>query len=381
MRNFLSACFTLFAIISSPVIAQDLSAPPPIDIAARGYILRDFASGRVLAERNAHERLEPASITKVMSSYITFKALKEGRLKLDQTLTVPEKAWRAEGSRMFLPLGAQVKVSDLLKGEIIQSGNDASITLAEGVAGSEEVFAQLMNREAQRLGMKESHFVNSTGLPNPQHYTTPYDLSLLANALIRDFPEYYPLYSIKEFVYNNIKQANRNRLLWKDPHVDGIKTGHTEAAGYCLMSSAKRDDMRVVAVVLGTDSDDQRTIESQKLLNYGFQFFETHKLYDTSKVLASLPVWKGTEKSVKVGLTSPIFMTLPRGQYGQVKANIISQQPIIAPIARGQKLGTLRVVLGNTVLGDYPLVAMENVGLANIFSRMWDSLKLMMDKK
>lgn len=381
MRNFFTACLNVLLLMSTLAMAQDFSAPPPLDIAARGYILRDFASGRVLLERNSHERLEPASITKVMSSYVTFKALKEGRLKLDQTLTVSEKAWRAEGSRMFLPLGAQVKVSDLLKGEIVQSGNDASITLAEGVAGSEEVFAQLMNREAQRLGMKESHFVNSTGLPNPQHYTTAYDLSILANALIRDFPEYYPLYSIKEFVYNNIKQTNRNRLLWKDPHVDGIKTGHTEAAGYCLMSSAKREDMRLVAVVLGTDSDDQRTIESQKMLNYGFQFFETHRLYEKDKVLASLPLWKGTSKSVKVGLTAPIAMTLPRGQYAQVKANIISRQPIFAPIVRGQRLGTLRLTLGNTMLGEYPLVAMEDVGLANIFSRMWDSLKLMMDKK
>jgi D-alanyl-D-alanine carboxypeptidase (penicillin-binding protein 5/6) len=355
---------------------QLLPPPPAPDVAARAFVLMDFQSGQVLQAQKPDERVEPASLTKLMTAYITFTALKQGRLKADQTLPVSEKAWRTEGSRMFIKLNTQVPVLDLMKGMIVQSGNDACITLAEGIAGSEDAFVVVMNREAQRLGMKNTHFMNVTGLPHAQHYSTARDLALLAAALIRDFPEYYPLYSIKEFRYNNITQPNRNRLLWQDPFVDGMKTGHTESAGFCLITSAKRSEMRLISVVLGANSDNARTAESQKLLNYGFQFYETYRLYQNGQTIATLPVYKGGENSVKTGFTRAVFLSLPKGHYAHAKISLTSRQPLLAPLSVGQTVGTLTVnVEGKPVL-TVPLESLENVKVAGLFGRTWDSMKL-----
>jgi D-alanyl-D-alanine carboxypeptidase (penicillin-binding protein 5/6) len=277
---------------------------------------------------------------------------------------------------MFIQPNTPVAVDDLIRGMIVQSGNDACITLAEGIAGSEEEFVRRMNLEAQRLGMKNTHFMNATGLPHPQHYTTARDLSLLARAIIRDFPEYYPLYSLKEYKYNNITQANRNRLLWQDPTVDGMKTGHTESAGFCLIASAKRDTRRLLSVVLGTTSESMRASESQKLLNYGFQNFDTHHLYQKGQVVATLPVWKGGENILKAGVAQDFYISLPKGQYARLKASLVSKQPLLAPLAAGQQVGTIRLTLDDQPYAEYPLVALEGVARANFFKRVWDGIKL-----
>ncbi|MBT9613257.1 MAG: D-alanyl-D-alanine carboxypeptidase [Burkholderiales bacterium] len=360
--------------------AADASLLPPVpapDIAARAYLLLDFQSGQVLQAQKADERVEPASLTKLMTAYLTFTALKQGRLKLDQILPVSEKAWRAEGSRMFIQPNTPVRVDDLMKGMIVQSGNDACITLAEGIAGSEEAFVVLMNREAKRLGMSNTQFVNSTGLPHAQLYSTASDLAKLAAAIIRDFPEYYGLYSIKEFTYNKITQPNRNRLLWQDPYVDGIKTGHTESAGFCLITSAKRGEMRLISVVLGTASDNARTAESQKLLNYGFQFYESYRLYQKGQAVATLPVYKGGANLLKAGFTHDVFLTLPKGHYAHAKATLTSRQPLLAPLIPGQAVGTVTVhVEGKPVLS-LTLQALDEVKVAGIFGRAWDSLRLL----
>ena len=374
---------TIFLVLSfccaSLVHAADsqlLPPPPAPDVAARAFVLMDYQSGQVLQAQKPDERVEPASLTKLMTAYITFTALKQGRIKLDQTLPVSEKAWRTEGSRMFIKLNTQVPVSDLMKGMIVQSGNDACITLAEGIAGSEEAFVVLMNREAQRLGMSNTHFMNATGLPHAQHYSTARDLAVLAAALIHDFPEYYPLYSIKEFRYNNITQPNRNRLLWQDPFVDGMKTGHTESAGFCLITSAKRSEMRLISVVLGANSDNARTAESQKLLNYGFQFYETYRLYQKGQTVATLPVYKGSENSVKTGFTRDVFLSLPKGYYAHAKVSLTSRQPLLAPLIPGQVVGTLMVNIEGKPIITLPLQSLENVNVAGLFGRTWDSMKL-----
>lgn len=367
-------------LIATSTYAADSSPLPPVpapEIAARAYLLMDFQSGQVLQAQKADERIEPASLTKLMTAYLTFTALKQGRLKIDQTLPVSEKAWRAEGSRMFIQPNTPVRVDDLMKGMIVQSGNDACITLAEGIAGSEEAFVVLMNREAKRLGMNNTQFVNSTGLPHAQHYTTANDLAKLAAAIIRDFPEHYALYSIKEYTYNKITQPNRNRLLWQDPYVDGMKTGHTESAGFCLITSAKRGEMRLISVVLGTASDNARTAESQKLLNYGFQFYESYRLYQKGQVVATLPVYKGSNNQLKAGFTRDVFLTLPKGHYAHAKATLTSRQPLLAPLTMGQAVGTVTVnVEGKPVLS-LTLQALEEVKVAGIFGRAWDSMRLL----
>ncbi|MDD5329866.1 MAG: D-alanyl-D-alanine carboxypeptidase [Sulfuricella sp.] len=366
---------TLFALLclALPVVAA--AQPPVPEIAARSFLLADFYSGQTLVQRGGDERVEPASLTKLMTAYLTFAALRQGTIQTAQTLPVSERAWRAEGSRMFIQPKTPVTVYDLIRGMIVQSGNDACIALAEGIAGSEEEFVRRMNREAQRLGMSHTHFTNATGLPDPQHYTTAYDLSLLARAIIRDFPEYYPLYSLKEFKYNNITQANRNRLLWQDPTVDGMKTGHTETAGFCLIASARRNT-RLISVVLGTDSDSLRAGESQKLLNYGFQNFDTHRLYQKGQAVATLPVWKGGENALKAGVTQDFYVSLPKGLYPHLKATLVSKQPLLAPISAGQTVGTIRLALDDRPYAETPLVALENVETANFFKRGWDSIKL-----
>ena len=370
---------SLLLALASSVYAQQ--APPPVPpappIAAKAYLLVDFNTGKPLAGHNVEMRVEPASLTKLMTAYLTFTALKQGRIRPHQQVPVSVKAWKMIGSRMFIEPRKPVTVKELLNGMIVQSGNDASIALAEAVAGSEEVFVQLMNREAQRLGLKHTHFVNATGLPDPDHYSTAEDLALLASAIIRDFPKYYELYSQKEFTYNKIKQANRNRLLWTDPTVDGMKTGHTESAGYCLITSAKRGEHRLLSVVLGAASERARAVESQKLLNYGFQFYESFRVQAKDQPVATLEVFKGTSDKVKAGFLDDVYVTLPRGQRSKLKALVESLQPLVAPIKSGQRVGTMKISVDGKPYRELPVVALENVPVAGILGRSWDALRLM----
>jgi len=361
--------------VAAEAVAADI--PPPPVLTVKSYILRDFNSGNIIAEQQGSDRVEPASLTKLMTAYLSFKAVKNGHLQLTQTLPVSVKAWKIEGSKMFVEPNKPVTVDELMHGMIIQSGNDASITLAEGIAVTEDAFADLMNKEAARLGMKNTHYMNATGLPDPQHYTTAYDLSLLASALIQDFPaEYKKFYSTKEYTYNNITQPNRNRLLWLDPFVDGMKTGHTESAGYCLISSAKRGDTRLISVVLGAPTDNARATESQKLLNYGFQFYESTLVYKRGQAINTLKVWKGTERTVAATVPVDLYITLPKGEYSQVKAQVTSKQPLLAPIAAGQEVGTIQFLLNDKKIAEAKLVAAREVAVAGIFGRMFDSIKL-----
>ena len=376
MKIFAFLFILLFSACIEAAPLTSLPLPPPPTIAAKAYLLLDFNSGQALVSEHANDRIDPASLTKLMTAYLAFSAIKQGRLTLSQTLPVSEKAWKTEGSRMFIEPNKPAAVEDLLRGVIVQSGNDACITLAEGIAGSEETFAQMMNQQAQKFGMSNTHFVNSTGLPHPQHYTTARDLSVLAAAIIRDFPQFYPLYSLKEFTYNNITQANRNRLLWRDPDVDGMKTGHTESAGFCLIASAKREQRRLISVVLGTSSESMRALESQKLLNYGFQFFDSARVYQNGQTVTTLPIWKGAQKTVKAGFNQDIHFSFPRGQYEKLKATLTFNQPLLAPLSIGQKVGLVKLTFDGKPVGEYPLVALENVAIANIFGRAWDSMKL-----
>jgi len=367
---------TFFAAASA--LAQNVppAAVPPPSIAAKSYLLLDVLSGQLLVTQNADELREPASLTKLMTAYLTFRALREKLLTPSQMVTVSEKAWRAEGSRMFIEPKKTVSVDELLHGEIVQSGNDAAIALAETVAGSEEGFVERMNQEAARIGMKNTHFVNATGLPASKQASTAADLALLAAALIRDFPEYYPLYSIKEYRYNNITQSNRNRLLWTDPYVDGVKTGFTDAAGYCLIASAKRGPRRLLSVVLGAGSDAARASESQKLLNYGFQFYDTVQLYQNGQAVGSLKVWKGATDTVSAGFVADQYVTLPKGQAPKLKLTMEAVEPLIAPVTKGQRVGVVKVTLDGKPVGDYPLLALTDVPSGSLWSRAWDTIRL-----
>ena len=357
--------------------AHAQQAPVPPSLAAKSWLLLEMGSGQLLTAEKPDDRLEPASLTKLMTAYLTFSSLHKKTLSLQQPLPVSEKAWRTGGSKMFIKVDTQVPVEDLIKGMIVQSGNDACVTLAEGIAGSEENFAQMMNREAQRLGMKNSHFMNSTGLPDPNHYTTARDLSLLAGALIRDFPEEYKkYYSMKEFRYNNITQPNRNRLLYIDPTVDGVKTGHTDAAGYCLISSALRDKRRLLSVVLGTASDNARATESQKLLNWGFLAYEPVPVYTSAQPLAPMRVWKGAQSEVKVGFANDISIAVPKGLGDKVTTQFVPQPRLIAPIQAGQAVGVLKVAVDGKPYGEYTVSALENVELGNIFIRLFHTIRL-----
>ena len=374
----ISRPFALLALglcCATPALAQQAPVPPAL--AAKSWLLLEMGSGQVLTSEKPDDRLEPASLTKLMTAYLTFAALHKKTLALNQPLPVSEKAWRTGGSKMFVRVDTQVPVDDLIKGMIVQSGNDACVTLAEGIAGSEENFAQMMNREAQRLGMKNSSFTNSTGLPDPNLYTTAHDLSLLAGALIRDFPEEYKrYYSMKEFRYNNITQPNRNRLLWIDSSVDGVKTGHTEAAGYCLISSAMREKRRLLSVVLGTKSDSTRASESLKLINWGFVANETATVFSKDQVVSSLRVWKGTQNQVKAGFTADFLIAVPKGYADKVKSDFTAEPKLIAPIDAGQKLGSLKVTIDGKPYGEYPVVALEAVPLAGFFGRLIDTIRL-----
>jgi D-alanyl-D-alanine carboxypeptidase (penicillin-binding protein 5/6) len=368
----------LFVLLLMCLAVSSVSAQQQdISIAAKSYMLSDFQTGQVLAGKNAHERIEPASLTKLMTAYVVFSALKQNQISLNQNIPVSESAWKMIGSRMFIEPTKQVTVDELLRGMIVQSGNDACIALAEAVAGSEANFSNLMNKEAERLGMKNTHFTNSTGLPDPNLYTTAHDLTLLAAAIIRDFPDFYPLYSQKEYTYNNITQPNRNRLLWLDPHVDGMKTGWTKTAGYCLITSAIRDKRRLISVVIGAQSANARSMESQRLLNYGFQFYDTLHLYKKNDSLTTIHLWKGTQNELKAGFDRDVYFTLPKGQADKLKATMEYKQPLIAPVQLGQEVGTVKFTLDDKTVETYPLVALEKVETANIFGRAWDSVKLL----
>ncbi len=371
---FLRVFLALFAILFGS-FAQAQSFTPPV-VAARAWLLLDAGSGQVLAAERPDERVEPASLTKLMTAYLTFSALRQKTISATQQVTISERAWKSTGSRMFVEPNKPVTVDELIHGVIIQSGNDACVALAELIAGSEELFVQMMNREAQRLGLKNSHFMNATGLPDPQHYTTARDLSILATAIIRDFPEYFPIYSQKEYRYNNITQPNRNRLLWQDPSVDGMKTGHTDSAGYCLVATAKRGPRRLLSVVLGTASDTMRAQESQKLLNFGFQFYDSVQLYRKDQVISEFKVWKGTSNSVKAGFPYDFVLSLPHGMASRLKASLVSQQPLVAPIAQGASIGTLQLTLDDKPWASFPIQALEPVPVAGFFGRMWDSVRL-----
>lgn len=376
MSLFRKTALLLVSIaLTGQVLAQQLPVPP--SLAAKSWLLLDVGSNQVLTTEKPDDRLEPASLTKLMTAYLTFAALHKKTLALEQPLPVSEKAWRTGGSKMFIRVDTQVPVEDLIKGMIVQSGNDACVTLAEGIAGSEENFAQMMNREAQRLGMTNSHFMNSTGLPDANHYTTARDLSLLASALIRDFPEeYHKYYSMKEFRYNNITQPNRNRLLFIDPTVDGVKTGHTEAAGYCLISSALRDKRRLLSVVLGTASDNARASESQKLLNWGFISYDAVAVFAKDQEIATLRIWKGAQRELKARLPNDLNIAVPKGYADKVKSEFVAEPRLIAPIEIGHKLGMVKVSIDDKPYGEYPVLALEKIELGNIFIRLFDTIRL-----
>lgn len=377
MAKLVRTVVTVATLLAWPVL---VSAQAPIpsapDLSARGYILIDNDSGKLLAAKNENERLDPASITKLMTAYVTFRAINSGQLSLDDQVLVSEKAWRTAGSRMFIEVDTRVSVEDLLQGMIVQSGNDASVALAEYLAGTEDAFVQLMNQYALELEMRDTQYKNVTGLPSKNHFTSAADIARLARAIISEFPQYYRWYSQKEFTYNGIAQKNRNALLWRDPSVDGMKTGMTDAAGYCLVSSAQRDDMRLVAVVLGTKSSMARTNDSQALLNYGFRFFETRLLYEAGGSVAETRVWKGEMENANLGLTSDLYVTIPRGSYEQLQAKIELPDQVIAPVTRTTLIGRVRIDLDNETLAEANLVALNTINEGTIWQIAKDSVLL-----
>jgi D-alanyl-D-alanine carboxypeptidase (penicillin-binding protein 5/6) len=371
----------LFISLLLPALADALTPQMPVApiLAARSYVLLDYTSNQILVNQNGDARMEPASLTKMMTAYLAFYAINNGTLSLKQNLIVPAAALLSTDgeSRMLLNAGQTVTVDELLHGLIVQSGNDAAITLALGIAGSEAAFVDLMNKEAKRLGMNNTHFANPVGMPNAQHYSSASDLALLAAAIVRDYPQYYPLFKLRNYTFNNVTQANRNRLLWLDPYADGLKTGHTETAGYCLVGSAQRDNHRLISVLLGADSDNLRASESQKLLNFGFQHFDAVLLYQKDQPVASLRIWKGTESQIEVGFRRDRYISIPKGTFAQLKATMETRQPILAPVGNGQQLGVLKLTLGGKPYTELPLVALDSVAQANVFSRGWDSIRLL----
>ena len=368
-------------VLASSTMQQQSKAPlslppPPPNINVKGYVLIDSNSGVIIAEQNMNQRLQPASLTKLMTLYIAFQALKSGQIHLDNKATVSVKAWHTGGSRMFLKEGSEVPVNLLIQGIIVASGNDACVTMAQYIAGTERTFARMMNQTAECLGVKNSHYVDSTGLPQPNHYSTPYDMALLACAIINGFPEYYHFFSQKCLTYNNIKQPNRNRLLWQDTSSDGLKTGHTDEAGYCLVSSAKRNDMRLIAVVMGAPTDSDRTDDSETLLNYGFRFYQTRLLFDANKAIITKRIWLGKEKYINFGLEKPLYATVPVGDCKNLKASLQLNQNLRAPISKGQAYGEITVTLYGNPIAKAPLIALNNDSRAGIFSRTWGHIAL-----
>lgn len=378
MFNRIAITSGLFALLlNSSLLAAPKPIPDPPSLKAESYYLVDFESGQVLAEKDPDKPVEPASITKLMTAYLVDKAIADGDITVDDLVTISEKAWRMKGSKMFVEVGKHVVVADLVKGLIIQSGNDASVALAEHIAGSETAFVGYMNHQAKLLGMKNTQFQNATGWPAKDHYSTARDIAILTAAIIRDYPETYRLYREKEYTYNGIRQFNRNRLLWRDEAVDGVKTGHTEAAGYCLVASAKQGDMRLISVVLGTKSDKVRTSSSKSLLNYGFRFYETHKLYGAEEVLKNTRLWYGEQEQVAVGVGRDIYITIPRGRYRDLDASMDIENEISAPVAEGQELGQLNIKLDGELVVSEKIVATQAVAEGGLVSRALDSIKLM----
>jgi len=376
ITTFVHRLFLLTVLAVAPTAWAEPIIPSPPQLAAKSYVLMDAASGKVLVENAGDERLPPASLTKLMTAYIATLEIKKGQISESDMVTVSEKAWRTGGSRMFIQVNTQVSVDDLLHGIIIQSGNDASVAMAEHIAGSEEAFADLMNSTAQRLGMSNTHFMNATGLPHPEHYSSAADMAKLARAIIHEDPAHYGIYAQKEFFWNNIKQPNRNLLLWRDKTVDGLKTGHTEEAGYCLVASAVRDDMRLITAVFGTNSEQARAAETQKLLTYGFRFFETRTFYQKGVELAMSRVWKGQLDQVSAGLAGDLTMTLPRGQMDKLQAGLTFNPELTAPIQQGDVVGKVEVSLDGQVVQSTDLIALQTVEEGGLFSRLWDSIQL-----
>ncbi len=366
--------------VPRPVVPE-APVPPPPDVDAKSWVLMDYATGQILASKNPDERVEPASITKIMTDYVVSAEVSHGKVHMTDPVTISENAWRGggagtDGSTSFLKVHSQVPLKDLLYGMIIQSGNDAAIALAEHTAGSEDAFANLMNAYAKQLGMTNSNFRNASGYPIEDHYTTARDIAILSRALIHDFPEDYAISAIKQFEWNGIKQGNRNTLLWRDPSVDGIKTGHTSAAGYCLAASAKRGDSRMIAIVMGASSEKARADSAMALLNYGFRFYETHRLYEAGKALANPKLWKGQADQLPIGVNEAVEVTVKRGQYDKLKAVMDIPSTLIAPFTKGQQVGTLRISLDGQPVQNVPLVALADAPQGGFFSRLWDSIML-----
>ena len=374
IRSLFLPFLAFVVLLSNGVPVRAEPVPPPPQVPVRGYVLMDYQSGNLLANMKGDERMEPASITKLMTGYVIYKALKSGKIHLDDKVTITERAWKVVGSKMFVKVGTQVPVEELLMGMVVQSGNDATVALSERVAGSEETFAKLMNQEAERLGLKGSHFTNAAGLPDSNHYMSARDIAVLTRALIRDFPEHYARYSVRSFKYNNIEQPNRNRLLFTDSSVDGVKTGHTESAGYCLVSSAKRNDTRLIGVVLGAAKEKDRFQASEALLNYGFSFFESRKLYDGATPIVSSRIWKGKENELPLGVAYPLYVTVPKGQAPQVSTTTTVQPKIVAPAQKDQPFGEIVVKLGDQEVSKIPLVALKEVPESGWFGRLLDSI-------
>lgn len=361
---------------SATIIHKPLVTPAAPNLNAKAYILIDVNSGKILAEKNSEEKLPPASLTKMMTLYVVSNALNNNQIHLDDSVRVSRDAWKIGGSRMFIKEGQQVAVEELLKGIIVDSGNDACVAMAEHVGGTENAFTDVMNQQAQNLGMSNSHFTDSTGLPNEELYTTAKDLAILGRALITEFPQYYGWYKQKWFTYNGIRQPNRNRLLWRDDSVDGLKTGHTNEAGFCLVSSANRNNMRLLAVVLGEPNDSSRADDSEKLLNYGFRFFETHQLYKAGQAISELPLYKGLVDKVSVGLPDAQFVTIPAGQYQRLSVSTKIPSYLQAPIKKGDKVGELVIQFDSNVIATKPLYALQNIESGGLYTRAKDSLRL-----
>lgn len=376
MKRLIEISIVALLLSASTAFAVPSLIPDPPAVDAHGYYLLDYHSGNVLAQKNGDEHMEPASLTKLMTAYVVFSELRAGQIHLNDMVRVSKKAWRTGGSRMFIEVGSEVPVEQLLQGMLIDSGNDAATALAEYVAGSEDTFVALMNEHARALGLTNTHYSDATGLPIADHYTTPHDLAILARALIRDFPEYYHWDAVKKYTYDGITQNNRNLLLWRDSSVDGLKTGHTESAGYCLVASAKRDGMRLISVVMGAKTDNGRASESEKLLNYGFRFYETHKLYAAAQPLKAMRIWKGADNTVDLGIAKPLYITVPRGQYDKLSASMTIDGSIIAPTQKGQRLGTVNVKLGDEMVAQRPLIALETVPQGSLWQRMMDDVRL-----
>ncbi|MDH5394111.1 MAG: D-alanyl-D-alanine carboxypeptidase [Gammaproteobacteria bacterium] len=365
-------CFVFSAHAAIPV-------PAAPKLSAKSFLLIDINSDTVLAQKKIDRSIEPASITKMMTAYVVYKELEIGRISLDEMVPISEKAWRMKGSKMFVEVGSKVRLGDLLMGLIVQSGNDASVALAEHIAGTEVIFADYMNQYAKTLGMNKTNYVNSTGWPHHRHKTTARDIAVLAKALITEFPEHYQLYSEKSMTYNGIKQYNRNKLLWRDKSIDGIKTGHTDSAGYCLVASAKRGDMRLISVILGTRSNKARTDQSQKLLNYGFRFYESHALYVAGEGLKDVRIWEGEKENLALGLKQDLTVTIPRGQYKKLEASMEIDQTIIAPVKKGQEMGSVHVKLNGDEIISMPLVALNTIEKGGLLQRAKDKIILMFD--